>query len=300
MKKRLFGFVAFICILTCFAPLCAKADHGPKPTISVNVKNKSGEKAYATILGTHDSGPNVAVVMEGDEIVKGQKKSNVSLDIFKKFAEYKDSDNFVFFGSVTDVTNNEGLSWTYYIQDKFKVLVYYPETDSFSVTDVMKRYTFDNYYTVELNGAADNGHITGKEDSSLNFTMNVAPRLLAFAGRLLFTLVVETLIAFAFGIRHKAGLKKVLIANVTTQVALNVVILLISANKSSFYFCIVMYFLLEILIVIAEAIFYIMKLRKPDKSKYSKIKLILYSLTANLCSAVFGFFLTIILDFRVV
>lgn len=290
MKKRLFGFLAFICIVTCLAPLSARADHGPKPSVTVTVENPNHEKAYATLLGPAKNYWNKeAVVVDGDKIIEGGKKSDCPDDVFLKLAQFKDEKGFSFYGEVVEVTNGGNVSWTYGTQEKFELLVYYPETQLYAKSDVCLRYTFDSFYKATINGVQDNGHIEVKQNVAGNLNQNIGPRLLGVLGRFVSTLIVEILLALAFGIRHKAGLKVVLIANIITQLALNLVILLMSINRSLYLVTIIIYILMEIIICFVEALIYIWKLRKPDNSKYSKVKLILYSLIANVCSAMLGF-----------
>ncbi len=297
MKKRLFCFLAFVCIVMSLAPLYAKADHGPKPSVDVKVENTSKTTAYATLLGPKSSYWNKeAVIVSDGKVVQGSKIGDYPDEIFMKFAQYTDSDGFYYYGDAAEVTDGGSVGWYYGTQERFKLLVYYPETDSYAVSDICERYTFYSFHKVVLDEKADNGHLNVEKDVSGHFTRNIGPRILGFIGRLIFTLAIEILLAYVFGIRHKAAIKVLAVTNVITQVALNIVILLASAN-GQFYGTVSAYVISEILIVIAEAFVYVKKIRKPDGSRYSGIKLCTYSFLANLLSAILGMLIIVYVEF---
>lgn len=53
------------------------------------------------------------------------------------------------FAVFRDCTETSEFKWTYYPPQRFKILVYFPETDSFAVSGIYERYAFDSYYKVD-------------------------------------------------------------------------------------------------------------------------------------------------------
>ena len=59
------------------------------------------------------------------------------------------------------------LAWTYYPPGDFKILLYYPETETFVSSGIYARYAFDTYYTVDMDGV-DIGSVEYNDDLSTN------------------------------------------------------------------------------------------------------------------------------------
>ena len=60
---------------------------------------------------------------------------------------------------------------TYYPPPKFKILLYYPETETFVSSGIYERYAFDTYYTVDMNGM-DIGSMEYNEGMSTSGRLN--------------------------------------------------------------------------------------------------------------------------------
>lgn len=189
MLRKVFSLL--ICmILIISLPVTAKADIGPKPSVRITFTGIEGESYYGTLLSERRStGP--ATAWDGYEDYPGWKPENEKV-IWEKFLGYVDSDGYYFLQEWWDCSESNQLSWTYYPPNPFKILLYFPETDTFYVSDIYERYAFDSYFTVDLSDY-DSSPISAEK--SYDFTWE----LISLAARIILTIVLELAIALLFG-----------------------------------------------------------------------------------------------------
>lgn len=281
MKRKLSQLIiVFLCMVMLF-PIGVNADTGPKPSVRIKFENMGDELCYGTLLAKEEStGP--ASAWDGKE--ENINLSFVDRDIWEAFVNYEDSDGYYFLQWAWIVSDTKELSWTYYPPNEFKVLLYYPETNTFMVSDVCKRYAFDTYYTVDMDGI-EIGSIKYVDNLSSNQRLEAFKsyefknEVKALGCRMLITVVVEVLIGLLFKFRNKE-LLYILFINVITQIILNV--LLNIYTGFGYYF---VYLSLELLVFVIEAIFYCLMFKKK------KWHCVLYSVVANVSSFVIGLYL---------
>lgn len=281
MKEKLTQLIfVFLCLIMMF-PIGVSGDTGPKPSVRIQFKNMGDELCYGTLLSKEEStGP--ARAWDGEE--ENINLDFVDRDIWEAFVNYEDSDGYYFLQWAWKVNDTKELAWTYYPPNEFKVLLYYPETNTFISSDVCKRYAFDTYYTVDMDGI-EIGSIKYDENLSGNQRLNMHKsyefknEVKALVCRILITVVVEALIGLLFKFRNKE-LLYILLINVITQIILNV--LLNVYTGFGYYF---VYLSLESLVFVIETIFYCLMFKK--KKGYC----VLYALVANIASFVIGLYL---------
>lgn len=281
MKRKLSQLIiVFLCMVMLF-PIGVNADTGPKPSVRIKFENMGDELCYGTLLAKEES-TDPASAWDGKE--ENINLSFVDRDIWEAFVNYEDSDGYYFLQWAWIVSDTKELSWTYYPPNEFKVLLYYPETNTFMVSDVCKRYAFDTYYTVDMDGI-EIGSIKYDDNLSSNQRLEAFKsyefknEVKALGCRMLITVVVEVLIGLLFKFRNKE-LLYILFINVITQIILNV--LLNIYTGFGYYF---VYLSLELLVFVIEAIFYCLMFKKK------KWHCVLYSVVANVSSFVIGLYL---------
>lgn len=281
MKEKFSQLIfVFLCILMLF-PVGVSGDTGPKPSIRIQFKNMGDELCYGTLLSKEEStGP--ARAWDGEE--ENINLDFVDRDIWEAFVNYEDSDDYYFLQWAWKVNDTKELSWTYYPPNEFKVLLYYPETNTFISSDVCKRYAFDTYYTVDMDGIEIGSikydeNLSGNQRLIMHKSYEFKNEVKALVYRILITVVVEVLIGLLFKFRNKE-LLYILFINVITQIILNV--LLNVYTGFGYYF---VYLSLESLVFVIEAIFYCLMFKK--KKGYC----VLYALVANIASFVIGLYL---------
>ncbi len=277
--------------LACLS-ISASADMGPKPSVNVKFKNSSDDLCYATLLSSkRTAGPYSA--WDGTDY-------NVDVDlpdfeIRRAFVEYEDPDGFYFLQESWRIDETKKLQWTYHPPEKFKILLYYPETDTFISSGICEAYAFDSYFTVDMEGInISSVNADGSDSNELlegRKSYNYWLELLAFVLRVCITFFIEIVIAKLFGYRHKKQLKLIIWTNIATQILLNVC-MCISNYYLSFQW--IVYFLLEFIVLLIEAIVYNKRLdRLGNCESNSKVSLSTdYVVIANGASFVVGYFIS--------
>lgn len=279
--------VLFIIIATVMSvSIPVSADMGPKPSVTVTVTGLSGNEVYyATLLSEREStGP----FSRYDESRPQSRKESVSdPDIWQKFVDYADPDGYYYLQQHWQQNGDGAFIWSYYPPDPFKVLLYFPDYDSFAVSDIITRYTFDSSYTVDLGGVDYQvpGSISGirvepKDRISVTWILDVTVRVAL-------TLAIELLVAFLFVFREKKQLIFIAVVNISTQLMMNAVLLFFRFH-GGFYISAVFYFLTELGVFALEAVLYVLFLKRFSKMSVSRPVIVAYALVANILSCAAG------------
>lgn len=294
MKKRSRPLATLLCVLliALALPITASADTGPKASVRVQFENMGDELCYGTLLAKQEStGPNS--VWDGNEAHIDNR--GLDMEIWRAFAEYEDTDGYYFLQIGWQVSETKEIAWTYYPPSSFKILLYYPETDKFVVSDIYDKYAFDTYYTVDMAGLEIGSVEYNKELSSdrrinaypsYNFRMEFG----ALAARIAITIVIELGIALLYGIRKKKQILLIAVVNVVTQIILNILLNLMIYSLSEFLF-VFLYMLCEAIVFVTEAVLYRKLLSKWSDKKRSAWYYIAYAIIANAASLGAGFLL---------
>lgn len=282
--------VVISCVLLVLFTVSAYADMGPKPSVTLKFRDFQNGEFYATLLTNSDyySGP-WSQVTEEDAPPTGNGIPEGYVDAWLAFAEYEDPDGYYFQGFVQKPerhTDREGeyllFSWDYYPPVDFKLLIYFPYADQCFVCDEsMETYAFHSQYEV-THSEPDEFRLY--IDRSYGYGWEV----FAFLVRLCLTIAFEILVALMFGFKQKGQLQVILLANLVTQLALNLG-LLTHEYPTIFFFYVVEYFIWEALIFGAEAITYKLTLHRFEAPYQPKKRPILYALSANIVSFIMGY-----------
>jgi len=282
MKRKITAL--FICVLVIFAmPMTAFADTGPKPSVRIEFTGIEGEIYYGTLLSKYEStGP--ASAWDGESEYYHYQYGEEGYEIWKAFVEYEDTDGFHFLQEWWDCSESNQLNWTYYPPSPFKILLYFPETNSFYVSQIYERYAFDSYFTVDLSDL-ENSTMTAEKSYDYKW------EIVSLGVRIVITIVLELLIALLFGYRERKQLAFLAVTNIITQITLNVLLNIINYNSGSFAF--VFYFILFELVVFAmEAITYSLLIGKFSTTEQKRGKAVGYAAVANIASCVIGIWIS--------
>ena len=251
MKRRIGIILLCMILLFTMLPTTAVADIGPKPSVEIQFTGvEEGVTYYATLLSYHKStGP--ASAWDGNPL-----DSKEGDPIWKAFVDYKDSDGYYFLQEYWDCTGKDQFRWGYYPPTPFKVLCYFPETDTYAVSEIYERYAFDTYYKVDLSEVS-----VLKAKKNYDYTWET----ISLVARIVITILLEMGLAMMFGYRHKKQLRFLAAVNIVTQILLN--ILLNVLNFRIGYWAFVFYYvLLELLVILMESILYVLVLPKMSLS----------------------------------
>ena len=284
--------------LTVFArPLRASADMGPKPSINITFNNLGDETCYATILSQYKStGPYMAYDPDSDykglENFDGKyyweddyynEEAEMS---WQAFVDYEDPDGFYFLQLWWKVNGEaNSIRWSYYPPYTFKVLLYFPDSNTYSSSGIYERYAFDSYYIADVT----NMGLVEVEGPTIELveSYDYWSEIIGFLCRVTLTIAIELLIALIFGIKGRKAILTILIVNAVTQIGLNVALNLIYYFSGALAW-LLYFFFFEILVVIVEAIAYAILLRKAGVPVW---KSLIYAVIANVATAVAGVFL---------
>ena len=279
LRKVLSLLICLILVLN--LPVTAKADIGPKPSVRITFTGIKGETYYGTLLSERRStGP--ATAWDGYEEYRDWKPESEK-PIWEKFIAYEDTDGYYFLQEWWDCSETNQLNWTYYPPTPFKILLYFPETDSFYVSDIYERYAFDSYFSVDLSEYATSP-ITARQ--SYDYTWKV----ISLVARIVLTIALELAIALLFGYREKKALGFLAIVNVITQVVLNVALNIINYRSGSMGFTFA-FICMEILVFAIEAITYKAVLHRYSEKEKVNRRGVTYALVANTASFAIGLWL---------
>ncbi len=334
MKKLscLFVFILAVAVMLCFS-VTLHADLGPKPSVHITFENMlPGIECYGTLLSKTDStGPSA--VWDGNEeyAMHSENYEWAAFDYatWKAFVEYEDPDGFYFLQEGWDVIESDGIHWTYYPPQEFKILLYFPEYNSFVSSDIYERYAFDSYFTVdmtnvnymELSVLSSVEHdedksgddrfeqwkseiftVTAQRESSDEHSVNMVAKKsynylgegLALLVRIILTIAIELTVALCFGIFGKKRLITLATVNVITQILLNLALGISMYNMGYLAFGAV-YILLEILVFAVEAVLYCGLLNRGEPKPKRGILYVAYALVANGVSFGLGLWLANVL-----
>lgn len=279
LRKVLSLLICLILVLN--LPVTAKADIGPKPSVRITFTGIKGETYYGTLLSERRStGP--ATAWDGYEEYRDWKPESEN-SIWEKFIAYEDTDGYYFLQEWWDCSETNQLNWTYYPPTPFKILLYFPETDSFYVSDIYERYAFDRYFSVDLSEYSTSP-ITARQ--SYDYTWEV----ISLVARIVLTIALELAIALLFGYREKKALGFLAIVNVITQVVLNVALNIINYRSGSMGFTFA-FICMEILVFAIEAITYKAVLHRYSEKEKVNRRGVTYALVANTASFAIGLWL---------
>lgn len=276
MKRKLTTWIACFIMVFALLPVTAHADTGPKPSVRITFENMGDKVCYGTLLSKTDStGPSSAWDGNPEHIYN----YDLDLDIWQAFVDYEDADGYYFLQEGWLCSESKELNWTYYPPSSFKILLYYPELDTYTVSGIYERYAFDSYFRVTMDGL----EIASVDDKAYDFTWES----ISLACRIIVTIALELASAWLFGLRNKKLITTVFGVNVVTQIGLNVALNIINYNRGAFMF-IFCYVLLEILVFVVEAIAYVVLFRKNTELRISKKRTVSYALVANIVSFIGG------------
>ena len=287
MKKK-FALAALMLFTCLFAlPIPAFADTGPHPSVVVTFQNLKQQNCYVTLLAKEES--------TGPQSVYDPALNNKYVDdapeIWQKFVDYKDAGGFHFLQFYQKLGNDGVFKWGYFPPKEFKILMYFPDNNSFAVSpESYQSYAFSSYYTVDASALSKTPVPNGAAIHARK-SYDYTGEALSLLVRTIITIAIELLIALPFGYLAKQQLGFIALVNVATQLVLNILLNLVNYKQGGLMYLLI-YVFLEFFVFAAEAAIYthsatLKKYAKPER----KLHPVLYALIANLASYIAGIFL---------
>lgn len=290
MKRKWSVFFCILLIASMF-PIKAGANGGPGASIQVEVKIDGEEECWAGLFSDRETAGRSGIITGDNTGEKGE--------IIKKFQAIAKEKGLVYLGDLDRLEANEGtkrtVMWNYRSLSRFQMALYFPQYDSYALSEELASYAFHSDFTGELSSAQLQKIRAGQTVSELKFSKNWKyGEELAGAGiRFLFTLGVELGLALLFGYRRKRQLWFLFWVNFTTQLGLNLALFFWVYQWGSGIFALLLYLLLELLILLTESALYAVFLKRWDKGgRHGTPFAVLYATVANAASFGVGILLS--------
>lgn len=286
MIRNILRRIFIVLILMAALGIYAFADFGPKPSVVVEFENAGDQEYYVTLVAKEDKlgSPYSRVTAE-------DQPETDDIAIWNRLVAYEDPDGMVFAGNVQKLTGDGAYVWGYYPPSEFRVLIYFPDTDSFvESSEILEQYAFDSYYQMDFNDLPGNWN-DAVAAIPVTRKYNLLWQITAFLLRLAVTVAVECLLAVLFGFKGKRQMLLVLVVNCVTQLAMNLLIL--DESVGLFVFYVLQYALIEVGVILTEGLVYCLalpKLATPEQNR--NIHPIAFAFFGNVASFSLGFLLS--------
>ena len=286
MIQNILRRISMVLILMAALGIYAFADFGPKPSVVVEFENAGDQEYYVTLVAKEDKlgSPYSRVTAE-------DQPETDDIAIWNRLVAYEDPDGMVFAGNVQKLTGDGAYVWGYYPPLEFRVLIYFPDTDSFvESSEILEQYAFDSYYQMDFNDLPENWN-DAVAAIPVTRKYNLLWQITAFLLRLAVTVAVECLLAVLFGFKGKRQMLLVLAVNCATQLAMNLLIL--DESVGLFVFYVLKYALIEVGVILAEGLVYCLalpKLATPEQNR--NIHPIAFAFFGNVAAFSLGFLLS--------
>ena len=271
--------------------LPARADMGPKPSVTVTLEGLDGRTCWGTLLSQKSStGPYSAIDQESGRDWASEDQEDAGqafLSLDKEVTE-----GFYVMSYVQDCSDGT-FSWGYYPPGTFKLALWFPEEDAFLVGPVRERYAFDSYFTLDLSQTElVSGGVVQAEDLPRDYPYG--REMLSLIGRALLTVALELAVAWLFKFRSGDMLFWIIVVNLVTQGLLN-----LGLNVFTYFcgalagvtalFTLPVYVFLELVVTLAELAVYrrVLAFQEMPRGRITA-----YAWTANACSCAVGVLLS--------
>lgn len=288
--EKLLLLIMCCVVLSSLMPMYARADMGPKPSVVIEIEGLKDEVYYGTLLSERSTNGPLAAMNEAD---LAAKQNDEEYEIWKAFSEFVDKDGFYFLPNIYPCKGADSFGWGYYPPSPFKLLLYFPEYDSFVVSDVYEEYAFDSYYKVDLTGI-DIKNVGTDVVVTASQSYKYGKEIVSLMVRIVLTILTELGIARMVGYSEKKQFRFLILVNVITQVFLNIRLNMIAYHNGSLALAI-HYVKLELFIFAIEAFLYATVLPVISENKTRKNSAVMYAFMANLVSFIVGIFLAMML-----
>lgn len=255
--------IMFIIIFTGFN-YNVSADMGPKPSITIKLKNMNTKNYLIDLLVYDESGENYNSAMNynGEGLTQEEIETLYKINYDGWISEGTRWNSYLLFADCNGNSKYEHYFNYFGTPETYKVVIVFNDGET-RVTDVIHRTDFQSEITIDVNTM----EVVSKGNVLSNLKSIIIPLLL--------TIIVEIIIALVMKFKNT---KVIILTNAITNILLQ--FLLIYSPLSY----ILTFAILELLIFITEYLIY-----KKYFKDISKSKIISYTLLANLITVILTF-----------
>lgn len=273
MKKALVFISVMICAFLALG-VNAFADMGPKPSVTVYVNGVEDDREYY-----------IALIEEIQASRYNSTNTEGRDEVWNKIQEFSKTDGYCIADSPVSNPYNklkgkDSARWGYYPPETFKILLCFPDNESFLVSGVQNKYSFVSYFTVDVKG----DRLTVSQNGG---ALGIAVEIGGLLIRIAVTVLIEVAIAYGFGYRGKPELRLILITNIVTQVLLNALIAFGDYGLGGLGAALAL-IVGEMFVFFVETVLYAVALPNLTEIKTGGGRAVGYAFTANFASLVGG------------
>lgn len=115
-------------------------------SLHITVDDLENQKFYVTLLSSEERVGDAQVYNGSNGIYE---MGNPLYSVWEKLVCYEDEDNYFFLQEIVECQGNTSFVWGSYIPKSYKILLYFPEDDSYVVTNIRKDDLTD-YYIIHM------------------------------------------------------------------------------------------------------------------------------------------------------
>ena len=278
--KKVLAIISVSVFIFFAAGVPAFADCGPKESLTISVTGtEDGREYFLTLRSDFDPGYY-------DEYIE-----KISLEWRALYEISRTTDGYSLYTSPVDkvyykMTGGGSRTWGYDPPNRFKILLYFPDDGSYILSEMLERYAFDSYFTVDV---SDGEMSIAKNGGARGFYIEVGGLLV----RMAITVLLELGVARLFGYSGSKEYRLIIIMNLCTQVFLNILIAVGDIGLGGLGAA-AAYILAELIILVVEASVYAVALPRFTERKTGVGRAVGYAFAANTASFFIGGFLLIV------
>ena len=284
-KGKLLTWMTWCVLAFCLSLLMAssaRADMGPKPNVTIKIKNMPEQEFVLALLTKDDERGNEGEYTEdaNDPYASMKKKIHDYAEDGWKLAHGPGGSPFMtnsVEGGLINQYSEGSARFTYYAPSNFKVMIVTGDGTQYVSNEVeTTRFSAICIYdltTGELTEDLETYHENDKQEY-------IGMAMLYLVG----TIMVEGLVLILFGLSQARNLPIFLFANILTQAYMHVDAWLYEMRHGSGGMAgTIHYVIKEILIILVECVLYALCMKQENGKK---LRIILYAIVANLVSMV--------------
>ncbi len=281
--KRVWGKFFVWCFLVCSLAVSAAvtvfADMGPKPNVSVTLKNAPGQFYCIALLTKEGGRPEKEPGNDGLTGVKAELRDKVFAYEQNgwKLSFSRGGSGFLSFSDSYGYSQNPEYSFNYYAPSHFKVLLITEDGMEYVSNEITTtRFSAQCIYDVAAGTLTEDVEAYRKYDKTY-----VVTAMKYLVG----TLLTEGLLLILFRLNQARNLPIFFIANILTQIYLHVGTWRYQVNQGGGLGYLGKFLGMEFLIILAECLLYAFFMKQKNE-KHGRC--IIYAIVANVVSAIAG------------
>lgn len=279
-KRYIIYIISLLLMIVSFSTTTKADTAGPIPYAIITIEGIGNEKCYYTLLYE----TNISESYENNIPIQGYAETQSEKEILNAFMNYKDEDGYYFINDFRRISEKT-VRWEW-PSKRFKILIYVPENRTYIVSNICEDYAYDSYYTISV------AEVIGEQDSIVNAqahrSYNYKREGFQLILRVMATLLIEMLLALLFGYKEKRQILVIFVANLVTQVILNIYLNVFTYLQGPWLLTFIPLLVGEIGVFLLEAVIYSLCLNRVAINKKPMNRAVLnavaYAFLANVIS----------------